>query len=141
MALADDCKELKLEALIGFNGESSRSSTPSPLYPNDTPVPNAGSQTLDLSGAVTHGLQYTPDGKYVVYPLGAMIVVKNLATDSQSFLEGHNNVVSTLTISHDGTMLASGELGLTPGTKVCTPDGGKRIPPTVRGWARGGKEG
>lgn len=36
----------------------------------------------------------------------------------QAFLEGHNNIVSTLAISHDGTKLASGEIGLTPGTKV-----------------------
>jgi hypothetical protein len=39
----------------------------------------------------------------------------------QAFLEGHNNVVSTLAISHDGTKLASGEVGLTPGTKVLAP--------------------
>lgn len=34
-------------------------------------------------GTVFHGLQYTPDGKYVVYPLGAMIVIRNLATETQ----------------------------------------------------------
>lgn len=42
-----------------------------------------GAGWVGHAGAVYHGLQYTPDGKYVVYPLGAMIVVKNLASDTQ----------------------------------------------------------
>jgi hypothetical protein len=75
-------------------------------------------RTHTPAGAVSHGLQYTPCGKYVVYPLGTMVVVRNLSSDAQAFLEGHNNAVSTLAISHDGKRLASGELGLTPGTKV-----------------------
>jgi hypothetical protein len=70
------------------------------------------------AGSVPRGLQYTPCGKYTVYPLGSMIVVRNLALDTQCFLEGHNNVVSALCISHDGKKLASGEVGLTAGTKV-----------------------
>ena len=47
-----------------------------------------------------------------------MIIIRNLATDSQSFLEGHSNVISTLAISHDGKKLASGEIGLAAGIKV-----------------------
>lgn len=71
---------------------------------------------------MVNGLKYTPCGGYIVYPLGSMVVVKNLATDTQCFLEGHNNTVSAIAISPDGKILASGEVGITPSTKV----GGKK---------------
>lgn len=47
-----------------------------------------------------------------------MVIVRNLATNSQSFLEGHSEVISTLAISRDGKRLASGEIAIAAGIKV-----------------------
>ncbi|GMI12017.1 hypothetical protein TrRE_jg8950 [Triparma retinervis] len=79
MALADDCQSLNLESLIGFNGE----------------VPN--------------GLQYTSCGGYVLYPLGSIVVLRNIATGKQAFLEGHTGDVSCIASSKDNVYLASGQ--------------------------------
>ena len=48
-------------------------------------------------------------GGYVVYPLGSQIILKNVATNQQTFLEGHSSDVSCLTVSKDGASLASGQ--------------------------------
>jgi len=58
---------------------------------------------------VPGGLQYTSCGGYVIYPLGSIIVIRNITTGSQSFLEGHSNNVSCLTASKDSRFLASGQ--------------------------------
>lgn len=68
------------------------------------------SSVIGFSGNVPQGLQHTPCGQYVVYPLGSNIVVRNIALNRQSFLRGHNNRVSCLSVSHDGTKLASGQV-------------------------------
>ncbi|GMI42108.1 hypothetical protein TeGR_g9242, partial [Tetraparma gracilis] len=60
-------------------------------------------------GEVPAGLQYTSDGGYVIYPLGSIIVIRNITTGSQSFLEGHSNNVSCITVSKDSKFLASGQ--------------------------------
>lgn len=70
-----------------------------------------------LAGKVCDALHYTPCGKYVVYPLGSFIVIKNLTTDKEAFLDGHSNEISCVAISHDGTKLASGQINFT-GVKV-----------------------
>ena len=70
-------------------------------------VPEA---VIGFSGHVPNGLQYTPDGKYVVYPLGSIVVLKDVKKNTQAFLEGHTNDVSCLAVSHDGTKLASGQI-------------------------------
>lgn len=76
---------------------------------------------LGFNGGVARGLQYTGAGgasTHVVYPLGAMCVVRNLATEGQLFLHGHRHTVSALAVSPDGTLLASGEVSVAPGTKA-----------------------
>lgn len=73
---------------------------------------------LGSNGAVPQGLVYTPDGSHLVYPLGSMVIVRDVATKQQCFLRGHaGQAVSALAISKDGTLLATGERGITPGTK------------------------
>ena len=47
--------------------------------------------------------------QYVVYPLGHNVVVKNISANCQAFLQGHNGDVTCLAVSHDGTMLATGQ--------------------------------
>ena len=62
-----------------------------------------------LLGKVPGSLQYSPCGHYVVYPLGSFVVVKNIKTEKESFLDGHTNEVSCIKISNDGRTVASGQ--------------------------------
>uniref|UniRef100_A0A7S1TXU3 Cilia- and flagella-associated protein 52 n=1 Tax=Phaeomonas parva TaxID=124430 RepID=A0A7S1TXU3_9STRA len=79
MALAEDHQDLELEAVIGFGGE------------------------------VLGGLCYSPCGDYLIYPLGSNVVVKSNRTGRQVSLTGHSLDVSTLAVSRDGTMIATGQ--------------------------------
>jgi hypothetical protein len=72
---------------------------------------------IGFSGKVPHSLHYTPCGRYLVYPLGSFVVLKNLATEKEAFIDGHTNLISCLTISEDGTKLASGQINIA-GVKV-----------------------
>lgn len=71
-----------------------------------------------LAGKVHNALVYTPCGKYVVYPLGSFVVLKNLSTEKEAFFDGHTSEISCLSVSNDGNRLASGQINLM-GVKVC----------------------
>ena len=45
----------------------------------------------------------------MVYSLGSIVVVKNISANCQAFLQGHTGDVTCLAVSHDGTMLATGQ--------------------------------
>ena len=84
---------------------------------------------IGFSGDITNGLSYTPYvceiepfsleadinfeinrcGGYIVYPLGSVIVLKNIQSNKQTFLEGHSSHVSCIAVSKDGRTLASGQ--------------------------------
>ena len=51
-----------------------------------------------------------PDGQHIIYPLGCTLIVKNLSTQEQTFLQGHTDNVSCLTCSQSGEYLASGQV-------------------------------
>lgn len=70
------------------------------------------------TGKIHGALHYTPCGGYIVYPLGSFVVLKNIKTEKESFLDGHSNEISCIAISHDGTKLVSGQSNFT-GVKVC----------------------
>lgn len=72
---------------------------------------------IGFSGKVPGALHYTPCGKYIVYPLGSFVVVKNLKTDKEAFLDGHSHEISCLAMSNDGRTIASGQVNIT-GVKV-----------------------
>mmetsp|Transcript_18580 Transcript_18580/g.25664 ORF Transcript_18580/g.25664 Transcript_18580/m.25664 type:complete len:653 (+) Transcript_18580:70-2028(+) len=74
--------DLKIKAVIGFNGK------------------------------VARALHITPCGKYIIYPLGSYVVIKNIVTDKEAFLDGHNNEISCIALSHDGNTIASGQTHL-----------------------------
>lgn len=74
--------ELKIKSVIGFNGK------------------------------VNNALVYTPCGKYIVYPLGSFVVLKNMVTDKEAFFDGHTNEISCVSVSPDGNRLASGQINL-----------------------------
>lgn len=66
---------------------------------------------IGFEGKVNGGLVLHPNGKTMIYPLGATIVIKELGDAfSQSFLQGHSDEVSCLTLSADGRYLASGQI-------------------------------
>jgi len=68
---------------------------------------------IGFSGKVNRALHYSPCGKYLVYPLGSFVVLKNIRTDREAFLDGHSMDISCMSMSHDGTRLASGQITLT----------------------------
>ena len=67
-------------------------------------------KSLRCAGGVRGGLLAHPDGQHVVFPLGCTIVVQDLTTQKQTFLEGHSNNVSCLACSPSGQFLASGQV-------------------------------
>ncbi|KAF1314946.1 Wd repeat-containing protein 16, partial [Globisporangium splendens] len=83
-----DMKELRLHRVIGYNGTS------------------------------LNTLIYTTDGKYLVYSLGLAVVIWDLRTNTQAFLRGHTDIITCLTVSNDGTMLASGQQSKSRGNKA-----------------------
>ena len=55
---------------------------------------------IGFDGKVNGGLVLHPDGRTLIYPLGATVVVKELGdTFAQTFLQGHTDEVSCLTVS------------------------------------------
>ena len=74
---------------------------------------------IGFNGKVSRSLHYTPCGKYIVYPLGSFLVVKNLTTDKEAFIDGHSNNISCLTMDASGSRVATGQITLT-GIKVRT---------------------
>ena len=64
---------------------------------------------IGFSGKIINSLHYSPCGKYVTYPLGSLVVVKNLKTDKESFLDGHSYEITCLRVSSDGSKIASGQ--------------------------------
>lgn len=55
------------------------------------------------------GLQYTPCGRCIVYPLGSVIVLKSVASKNVLFFDARiNSIVSCVAMSSDGKYLASG---------------------------------
>ena len=74
---------LELEHLFGFNGEVQRTLAFHPV-----------------------------ENEIIVYSIGSLILVENINDrNSQFFLRGHDNTISTLTISGDGFFIASGQFG------------------------------
>ncbi|KAL8439253.1 hypothetical protein Efla_005730 [Eimeria flavescens] len=72
-------QDLQLDAIIGFTGTSRRC-------------------------LVIH-----PDNKRLIFALGYSIVVRDLTTGAETFLQGHDNCVRCIAISKDGKYLASGQ--------------------------------
>lgn len=66
------------------------------------------------------------DTATVVYSAGGTGVVHNLATNSQLFFEGHDDDITCVTVSQDGTYAASGQMGKSPTIFVWPTD----IPPS-----------
>jgi len=64
---------------------------------------------IGFKGTVTQGLILHPDNEHLIFPLGCTVVVRNLLQRVQTFLQGHDNQVSCITVSPSGKLLASGQ--------------------------------
>lgn len=67
---------------------------------------------IGFNGKATNTLSYTPCGRYLVFPLGSFVVIKNLSTEMESFLDIHTHEVTCLKISRDGSRMASGQTNI-----------------------------
>jgi len=69
---------------------------------------------IGFEGKVTDGMQYVSrdDGEYLIYAMGSTVVVKNIADNTQSFMQGHSNEVCCLAVSNDGKKVVSGQNNL-----------------------------
>ena len=62
-----------------------------------------------FEGSVSSGLQHTPCGNFLVYPLGSVVVVRTVVSGKHTFLDaGVSGKVSFLALSKDGRYLATG---------------------------------
>lgn len=64
---------------------------------------------IGFTGTVPQGLLLHPDNEHLLYPLGSSIVVRHIVSRSQSFLRGHDQKISCLTVSRSGAFIASGQ--------------------------------
>ncbi|KAJ3374676.1 Cilia- and flagella-associated protein 52 [Allomyces arbusculus] len=65
---------------------------------------------IGFSGTVPQGLLRHPSGSHRIYPLGSNVVLQNLVTGEQEFLQGHTNLITCLAVSKSGRYIASGQV-------------------------------
>ncbi|CAD8086010.1 unnamed protein product [Paramecium primaurelia] len=64
---------------------------------------------IGFTGKIIQGLVLHPDNEHILYPLGSTIVVRHIITRQQTFLRGHDNQISVITVSRSGDYVASGQ--------------------------------
>eukprot|EP00760_Papus_ankaliazontas_P002061 PhM_4_TR10819/c0_g1_i1/m.6111 len=66
---------------------------------------------IGFGGQVPGALHIHPDGRHLIYALGACLIVREVGSPKASyFLTGHNDHISCVTISRSGTYIASGQV-------------------------------
>jgi WD40 repeat protein len=76
---------------------------------SESPVRASDTSLFRNTGSVAGGLHYTPCGKFVVFPLGSVVVLRALASKRQFFLDaGIDKKISCVAVSKDGAYLATG---------------------------------
>jgi WD40 repeat protein len=64
-----------------------------------------------FAGAIPEGLVLHPSQRYHIYPLGSTVVIRDVNDPSnQYFLQGHSDRVSAIAVSHNGKLLATGQV-------------------------------
>ena len=63
-----------------------------------------------IAGKVYAGLKVHPDKENIIKPLGNTVIIENINTHKQYFLQGHTDDVSCLAVSKSGRYLASGQV-------------------------------
>ena len=64
---------------------------------------------IGFTGSVNGGLHYTRCGRFIVFPLGSVVVLRSLVSKKQFFLDAAvDKKISCIAISKDGSFLATG---------------------------------
>ncbi|KAH8863594.1 Cilia- and flagella-associated protein [Schistosoma japonicum] len=65
---------------------------------------------IGFNGKVQNGFLVHPDGEHVIFCLGSNVIVENIITKRQFFLQGHTNNVVCIDIDKSGSFIASGQV-------------------------------
>lgn len=68
------------------------------------------SAVIGLNGTSKKCIVMHPDNKRLIFALGYTVVVRDLTTNAETFLCGHDNCVTCIAVSKDGKFLASGQM-------------------------------
>ncbi|ORZ35673.1 quinon protein alcohol dehydrogenase-like superfamily [Catenaria anguillulae PL171] len=79
-------------------------------HPHSEPERLRLKSVIGFSGNVPQGLIQHPNGTHRLFPLGSNIVIQDLSTGQQEFLQGHTNLITCLTVSKSGRYVASGQV-------------------------------
>ena len=66
------------------------------------------SSVIGFKGTVPAGLILHPDNENLIFSLGSTIVVRHVISRTQSFLRGHDNLITVIKVSKSGKYIASG---------------------------------
>jgi WD40 repeat protein len=105
-----ECKTLPLETVIGFSGKRKKYILKR-ITERETDFDFLSHLILLIfvKGNVPNGLQYTPCGKYILYPLGSIVIMKDTKSGRLIFFDaGIDNIVSCMALSKDGRFMATG---------------------------------
>ena len=64
---------------------------------------------LLFSGKIKNGLTFLCDKIHIAYAVGQTVIVKEIGTGKEYRFCGHSNIVSCVSVSKDGSLLASGQ--------------------------------
>ncbi|CAH8628848.1 unnamed protein product [Schistosoma guineensis] len=65
---------------------------------------------IGFNGKIQNGFLVHPDGQHVVFSLGSNVIIENISTGEQFFLQGHTNIVVCMDIDKSGSFIASGQV-------------------------------
>lgn len=65
---------------------------------------------IGFSGKIPHSFNVHPDRQHFVFALGCTVVIEEISTHKQEFLQGHTNNVVCLDVSKNGALIASGQM-------------------------------
>ncbi|KER19197.1 hypothetical protein T265_11948 [Opisthorchis viverrini] len=67
------------------------------------------SGVIGLNGKIPHSFTMHPDRQHAVFALGCTVIIQDMNTHEQHFLQGHTNNIVCLTVSKNGMYIASGQ--------------------------------
>ncbi|CAH8592217.1 unnamed protein product [Schistosoma turkestanicum] len=65
---------------------------------------------IGFNGKIQNGFLVHPDGQHVIFSLGSNVIIENISTSEQFFLQGHTNIVVCIEIDRSGSFIASGQV-------------------------------
>ncbi|KAF0683281.1 Aste57867_24713 [Aphanomyces stellatus] len=75
-------------------------------------------KVIGYNGSCNNTVLYTRDGHHLIYSLGLTVVIRDLISGAQGFLHGHTDIITCLTLSNNGCLLASGQQSKSRGNKA-----------------------